>query len=89
MVKRVHHLCEMYKENKTALSKILFTIPATWEGLQAVKTLEAEGIECHAVHCYRLPPLFFPSLGQDDGYACLGRGDGRGACLLGADGTAC
>jgi transaldolase len=53
IVNRVHILREMYKENKTSLSKVLFTIPATWDGLQAVKQLESEGIECHVTHCYR------------------------------------
>jgi len=52
IVNRVHILREMYKENKTSLSKVLFTIPATWDGLQAVKQLESEGIECHVTHCY-------------------------------------
>eukprot|EP00951_Prasinocladus_malaysianus_P046535 scaffold645970_cov52-Prasinocladus_malaysianus.AAC.1 len=54
IIERAKILKDMYKENgmTEAKSKILYTVPATWEGIQAVKQLEKQGFQCHVVHCY-------------------------------------
>ena len=40
---------------KVPTEKILYKIPCTWQGVQAVKTLESdEGIACHVTHVYCL-----------------------------------
>jgi len=46
-VKKAHDLIEMYKEVGVDKSRILIKIAATWEGIQAAKILEKEGITCN------------------------------------------
>lgn len=47
IVKKVHELLSMYLEVEVPQSRVLFKIPATWEGIEAAKQLEAEGIQTH------------------------------------------
>jgi len=54
IVKRVESLQTLYTENKVPADKLLYAIPGTWEGIQAVKQLEAKGTQCHVVHVYSL-----------------------------------
>ncbi len=50
---RAQHLLRLYEEMEIPQSRILIRIPATWEGLQAAKALEGQGIACHAILVYR------------------------------------
>jgi transaldolase len=43
----------MYEEVGVPRSRVLLRIPATWEGIQAAKQLESEGITTHLVLVYR------------------------------------
>jgi len=43
-VERAHRIVELYKEVGISSDRILLKIAATWEGLQAAKRLEAEGL---------------------------------------------
>lgn len=44
----------MFDELKVPHDKILYKIPCTWQGVQAVGILESEGIACHVTHVYCL-----------------------------------
>jgi transaldolase len=44
---RAKRLIELYKENGIDKSRILIKIAATWEGIQAAKYLENQGITCN------------------------------------------
>jgi len=47
-IAKCHKLIKMYKEvGIDARERVLFKIASTWEGLQAMKALEAEGIRCN------------------------------------------
>lgn len=46
-IKKAHELCELYKGYGIDQSRILIKIASTWEGIQAAKVLEAEGIACN------------------------------------------
>jgi len=50
LVSRGQNIAEHYKEMK--IDRFLLRIPGTWEGIQAVKKLEAEGIPCHVTLVY-------------------------------------
>eukprot|EP00475_Leptophrys_vorax_P037710 TRINITY_DN6537_c0_g1_i1.p1 TRINITY_DN6537_c0_g1~~TRINITY_DN6537_c0_g1_i1.p1 ORF type:complete len:248 (+),score=26.62 TRINITY_DN6537_c0_g1_i1:94-837(+) len=47
IVQRVHELLDMYDEVEVHRNRVLFKIPATWEGIEAARKLEAEGIQTH------------------------------------------
>lgn len=42
-----HKLIDLYRENNIDKSRILIKIAATWEGIQAAKELEKDGIHCN------------------------------------------
>lgn len=46
-IQKAHELCELYKGYGIDQSRILIKIASTWEGIQAAKVLEAEGIACN------------------------------------------
>ncbi|HDI5576280.1 transaldolase [Acinetobacter baumannii] len=46
-IQKAHELCELYKVYGIDQSRILIKIASTWEGIQAAKVLEAEGIACN------------------------------------------
>lgn len=46
-IQKAHELCELYKSYGIDQSRILIKIASTWEGIQAAKVLEAEGIACN------------------------------------------
>jgi len=52
IVAQAKNLQASFKEAKVPSDKVLYTIPSTWEGIQAAKQLESLGIQCHMVHCY-------------------------------------
>ncbi len=48
---RAQNIANHYEEMK--LDRYLVRIPGTWDGIQAVKQLENEGIPCHVTLIYR------------------------------------
>ncbi|OOR89004.1 transaldolase [Moraxella caviae] len=46
-IKKAHELIARYQQAGVDKSRILIKIAATWEGIQAAKTLEQEGIACN------------------------------------------
>lgn len=47
-VERARSLIQLYKKNKVDTDRILIKVASTWEGIQAIRILEAEGIHCNA-----------------------------------------
>lgn len=54
MVAEAKKLRDMYAEMGVGSDRLLFEVPATWEGIQAVKALEESGVECVVRHVYSL-----------------------------------
>lgn len=52
MLSRAHTLIENYKENGVSIDRLLIRLPATWQGIQAAKQLESEGIAAHVTLIY-------------------------------------
>uniref|UniRef100_A0A7R9VML0 Transaldolase n=3 Tax=Chlamydomonas euryale TaxID=1486919 RepID=A0A7R9VML0_9CHLO len=44
MVEKATALSKLYAEMRVPASKIIFRLPATWEGIQAAKQLESQGV---------------------------------------------
>lgn len=53
-IEKARHLIELYKEVGVDKSRILIKIAATWEGIQAAKVLEKEGITCNCTLIFSL-----------------------------------
>jgi len=53
-IARARRLVEGYEAQGVGRDSLLIAIPATWAGLQAVKSLEAEGISCQVIDIYSL-----------------------------------
>jgi len=53
-IEKARALIELYKEKGIDKSRILIKIAATWEGIQAAKVLEAEGITCNLTLIFSL-----------------------------------
>lgn len=51
IVKRAQNIKAHYDDMK--VERFLVRIPGSWEGIQAVKELEAQGIPCHVTLIYR------------------------------------
>ncbi|MFW8628160.1 transaldolase [Deinococcus sp. ME38] len=47
MVHKARHLIALYAEQGVGRERILIKLATTWEGVQAARTLEAEGIRCN------------------------------------------
>ena len=54
IVSKTERLMKMFREVNVESNKLLFKIPATWEGVQAMRQLENKGVPCHATLCYCL-----------------------------------
>ena len=54
IVSKTERLMKMFREVNVETNKLLFKIPATWEGVQAIRQLENKGVPCHATLCYCL-----------------------------------
>ena len=54
IVDKTRKMRDMFHELKVPADKILYKIPCTWQGVEAVKTLENEGVSCHVTHVYSL-----------------------------------
>ncbi|WP_298235542.1 transaldolase [uncultured Azohydromonas sp.] len=46
-IARAHHLISLYERAGISRDRVLIKIAATWEGIQAAKALEHEGIHCN------------------------------------------
>ena len=49
LTRRVMNLVQQYQDMGSDISRIIFRIPGTWEGIQAAKDLEARGIATHII----------------------------------------
>jgi transaldolase len=52
IVNEVHQLLGLYDEVEVPRDRLLFKVPATWQGIEAVRQLEAEGIQTHVSLVY-------------------------------------
>lgn len=52
IVNEVHELLRMYDEVEVPRDRLLFKIPATWQGIEATRQLETEGIQTHVSLVY-------------------------------------
>lgn len=52
LVERGRNIMQLFEELDVPKDKYLLRIPATWEGIQAAKTLEAEGAATHIIMVY-------------------------------------
>jgi len=53
-IKKAHELIALYKEAGIEKERILIKIASTWEGIQAAKQLEKEGIHCNLTLLFTL-----------------------------------
>ncbi|PKU86124.1 transaldolase [Dendrobium catenatum] len=51
----VHELLRLYNEVEVSSERLLFKIPSTWQGIEASRLLEAEGIQTHLTFVYSFP----------------------------------
>jgi len=55
IVGKARRMAEMFRElDVDVAERVLFKIPCTWQGVQAVETLEREGIKCQVTQVYCL-----------------------------------
>ncbi|KAK3038462.1 hypothetical protein RJ639_029760 [Escallonia herrerae] len=52
IIRKVHDLLKLYNEIKVPPERLLFKIPATWQGIEASRVLESEGIQTHLTFVY-------------------------------------
>ncbi|XXG67397.1 hypothetical protein AAC387_Pa06g0755 [Persea americana] len=54
ILRKVHELMRLYSEIEVPLERLLFKIPATWQGIEGSRLLESEGIQTHltSVHSF-------------------------------------
>ncbi|XP_075508663.1 uncharacterized protein LOC142545383 [Primulina tabacum] len=52
IVKKVHNLLRLYQEIEVPPDRLLFKIPSTWQGIEASRLLESEGIQTHMTFVY-------------------------------------
>ncbi|XP_078442504.1 aldolase superfamily protein [Wolffia australiana] len=55
IVNKVHSLLKLYADVDVSPDRLLFKIPSTWEGIEASRILEAEGIQTHLTFVYSFP----------------------------------
>jgi len=48
----VHELLQIYNEHDVLSERLLFKIPATWQGIEASRLLESEGTQTHLTFVY-------------------------------------
>jgi len=53
-IKKAHELIRLYKEAGIEKERVLIKIASTWEGIQAAKQLEKEGIHCNLTLLFSL-----------------------------------
>ncbi|XP_052483646.1 uncharacterized protein LOC105789747 isoform X2 [Gossypium raimondii] len=52
IIRRVHDLLRLYDEIGVPPERLLFKIPSTWQGIEASRLLESEGIQTHLTFVY-------------------------------------
>ncbi|KAL3645597.1 hypothetical protein CASFOL_010777 [Castilleja foliolosa] len=52
IVRKVHSLLKLYHEIGVPPERLLFKIPSTWQGIEASRLLESEGIQTHMTFVY-------------------------------------
>uniref|UniRef100_A0A0D9X4J2 transaldolase n=1 Tax=Leersia perrieri TaxID=77586 RepID=A0A0D9X4J2_9ORYZ len=52
IIQRVHELVKLYNDHDVLSERLLFKIPATWQGIEASRLLESEGIQTHLTFVY-------------------------------------
>ncbi|KAK4769171.1 hypothetical protein SAY86_027321 [Trapa natans] len=52
IIRKVHELLRLYGEVNVPPEKLLFKIPSTWQGIEASRLLELEGIQTHLTFIY-------------------------------------
>ncbi|CAI0413717.1 unnamed protein product [Linum tenue] len=52
IIRKVHDLLKLYNEINVTEDRLLFKIPATWQGIEAARLLESEGIQTHLTFVY-------------------------------------
>ncbi|KAG8382400.1 hypothetical protein BUALT_Bualt05G0073400 [Buddleja alternifolia] len=52
IVQKVHYLLKLYTDIEVPSERLLFKIPSTWQGIEASRLLESEGIQTHMTFVY-------------------------------------
>ncbi|KAM0945602.1 putative transaldolase [Dioscorea sansibarensis] len=52
IIHKVHELLKLYNEVEVPPERLLFKIPSTWQGIEASRLLESEGIQTHLTFVY-------------------------------------
>ncbi|URE09562.1 hypothetical protein MUK42_04844 [Musa troglodytarum] len=52
IIRKVHELLKLYNEVEVSSQRLLFKIPSTWQGIEASRLLESEGIQTHLTLVY-------------------------------------
>ncbi|KAL0329595.1 UNVERIFIED_CONTAM: Transaldolase [Sesamum radiatum] len=52
IVEKVHNLLKLYRGIDVPPERLLFKIPSTWQGIEASRLLESEGIQTHMTFVY-------------------------------------
>ncbi|CAL9188232.1 unnamed protein product [Musa hybrid cultivar] len=52
IIRKVHELLKLYNEVEVSSQRLLFKIPSTWQGIEASRLLESEGIQTHLTFVY-------------------------------------
>ncbi|KAL2651233.1 hypothetical protein R1flu_019361 [Riccia fluitans] len=52
LIEKVHELLALYDEVEVPRDRLLFKIPATWQGIEAASYLEKEGVQTHLTLVY-------------------------------------
>ncbi|XP_039167606.1 transaldolase isoform X2 [Eucalyptus grandis] len=52
IIRKVHDLLKLYGEVDVPPERLLFKIPSTWQGIEASRLLESEGIQTHLTFVY-------------------------------------
>ncbi|XP_028795875.1 uncharacterized protein LOC114751361 isoform X1 [Neltuma alba] len=52
IIRKVHDLLKLYNDINVPPQRLLFKIPSTWQGIEAAKLLESEGIQTHLTFVY-------------------------------------
>lgn len=52
IIRKVHDLLKLYDDVNVPPQRLLFKIPSTWQGIEAARLLESEGIQTHLTFVY-------------------------------------
>ncbi|KEH31659.1 transaldolase total2 protein [Medicago truncatula] len=52
IIRKVHDLLKLYNDSNVPHERLLFKIPSTWQGIEAARLLESEGIQTHLTFVY-------------------------------------